>query len=349
MECEERTTIVALAKDLENKNAFVFNSSLGLPSPTNKYKKLLEFFEVSISDINELVSINGEYVYGQFSYFVYEELPYSNYNRKDQKLINVEKKKYIDQYNDSEYPLYNLCLNDNAKVNLEKHHNVNINQIYKDLHYEKLKYFYNQLEKLIDYSIVKSYYLDKSKLLIYGEMATGEISKRFFGGDMDAGIELLLRKRPDETYSKISCCNEIKELESNFDVFIKAFKMAKRLENNENEDFDTSLLAIRIADEYPWKREEILNNLIEVCRDKIISFFDGKNNNNLIFKLNTSFRHFRLYSETKLLELYIETDKKVYLLEKKCYLYALYEKLKDKNNELCLASYPQTNNPPHYS
>lgn len=334
---EDRTTIVALAKDLENKNAFVFNSSLGLPSPTNKYKELLEFFEVSISDINELVSINGEYICGQFSYLVYEELPYSNYNRKDQKLINIEKKKYIDQYNDSEYPLYNLCLNDNAKVSLEKRHNVNINQIYKDLHYRKLKAFYDQLDKLIDYSIVKSYYLDKTKLLIYEKLATREISKRFFDGDMDAGIELLLRKRPDETFTKISCCKEIKELESNFEVFIKAFKMAKKLENNENEDFDICLLAIWIANEYQMNREEILKNLIECCRDKIISFFEGKNNNILIFKLNTCYRNFRLYSETDLLELYIETDKKENLLRKKCYLYALYEKLKTQSNPFYFA------------
>ncbi len=233
--------------------------------------------------------------------------------------------------------MYNLCLNDNAKVSLEKRHNVNINQIYKDLHYRKLKAFYDQLDKLIDYSIVKSYYLDKTKLLIYGKLATRESSKRFFDGDMDAGIELLLRKRPDETFTKISCCKEIKELESNFEVFIKAFKMAKKLENNENEDFDTGLLAIRIVDEYKWRREEIMKNLIEGCRDKIISFFEGKDNNILIIKLNTCYRNFRLYSETDLLELYIETDKKENLLRKKCYLYALYEKLKTQSNPFYFA------------
>lgn len=327
---EGRTTIVALAKDLENKNAFVFNSSLGLPSPTNKYKKLLEFFEVSISDINELVSINGEYICGQFSYLVYEELPYSNYNRNDQKLINVVKKKYIDKYNDSEFPLYNLCFNDNAKVSLEKRHNVNINQIYKDLHYKRLKAFYDHLEDLMDYDLVKSYVSDE-KQMICENVPFCEISRRYFAGDENAGIEILLRKRQDELQIKLSDCDQIKKLVFNFDVLLRAYKL--QIGFNEKPDFDKILLARHLSRRYP-NSFSVLTLLVGGFKDKIIEYFEKKEGKKYVDdkqwhdNFNTNYGWLRSQKKEMLMEAYIQ--KKEINNFKMCYiyLYALYEKIK---------------------
>ena len=336
---EDRTTIVALAKDNKNKNAFIFNSSIGLPTPTNKYKELLEFFEVSISDINELVSINGEYVCGQFSYLVYEELPYSNYNRKDQKLINVEKKKYIDQYNDSEFPLYNLCLNDNSKVSLEKRHNVNVNQIYKDLHYKKLKYFYDHLEDLMDYDLVKSYVFDE-KQMIGKDVSFCEISKRYFAGDENAGIEILLRKKQDDLQRKLSDCDQIKNLVFNFDVLLSAYKL--QIGISEESDFDTILLAIHLSRSYP-NSFSVLALLVDGFKDRIIEYFEKKEGKIYVGDkqwsevFNTKYGWLRNQEKELLMEAYIQKKEIKDYQMCRIYLYALYEKLKTQSNPFYFA------------
>lgn len=44
----DRTTVVAIARDNSTKSTFIFNSSAGLREPTNEYKYLLEFFEITL-------------------------------------------------------------------------------------------------------------------------------------------------------------------------------------------------------------------------------------------------------------------------------------------------------------
>lgn len=321
---EPRTSIVALAKDLKNKNAFIFNSSLGLPTPTNKYKRLLDFFEVSPKDIDNIVSldVNVEYDYDRFSYSLYEELPYPNYHNRDQKKINPIKEHYIGNYDDIEFPLYNLKLNKNVNDKLEKTHKENFRKLYGELHYKRLLELYNQLEQLEDYELVSSY-LSDDKRIINAIVPVCEISKRYFSGDIDAGIEILLRKRKRELDIKLSNCEHIKKLVFNFDILLNAYKLAMNLIGQTYVDYETKLLSLHLKNN--WKVEDVLSLLVDESKETIIKYVEGKADIGIwIEKLNSKYYWFRDESKEYLMGGYIQEKKDTEL--KICLLLALYEK-----------------------
>lgn len=323
----DRTTIVALARDNETQSAFIFNSSAGLREPSNEYKYLLEFFEITLRDINGLVTLNGEYDFGGFSYKIYEELPYANHYNRDQKAINVVKKRYIDEYNDNDsYPLYNRTLNEKAKAELTEKHNGNIIKLYNDLHYKRLREYYDGLNELIDYDTISTYL--KSDCRIASEVKTNDISRRYFKGELDAGIELLLRKREEEVLFYLAGSEQIKELKNDFDHLLNAYKIVMQLDNSNNFDFDTNLLATQIYNDYYYDISPILTILADKAQEKIIKYFEGKDNTELIDKLNSNSSWIRLQTNEWLIKEYIEeTDTKI----KKLYLYALYERQANNN------------------
>lgn len=320
----DRTTIVALARDNETQSAFIFNSSAGLREPSNEYKYLLEFFEITLRDINGLVTLNGEYDFGGFSYKIYEELPYANHYNRDQKAINVVKKRYIDEYNDNDtYPLYNRTLNEKAKAELTEKHNGNIIKLYNDLHYKRLREYYDNLDELLNYELVNSYILDE-KRHISEEISTNEISRRYFAGDLDAGVEILLRKRGDYVLACLSRCSHISGLMNDFKTLLNAYKIVRGLVNPNNYDFDTNLLATLIYDEYRWNLEKVLTMLADESKDIINGYFQGKDNSEQIQALNGGYMWLRNRTKEWLINEYIEEDDNKD--KKKLYLYALYEK-----------------------
>lgn len=320
----DRTTIVAIARDNMTKSAFIFNSSAGLREPSNEYKYLLEFFEITLRDINGLVTLKGEYDFGGFSYKIYEELPYANHYNRDQKTINVVKKRYIDKYNDNDiYPLYNQTLNDKAKAELSEKHNGNIIKLYNELHYKKLKEYYDDLETLIEYDFVNGY-LKCEDRGVDPDIATIEVSRMYLAGDKDAGIELLLRKKSDYVLSKLSRSRHITELKENFELLLNAYKLVRGLANGSSYNFDTNLLARHLYEEYYYGLDGILTKLVELSKEKLNLYFDNKDNSEQVNALNGDYKWLRKFSKERLFYEYIEIikDKK----EKKIYLYALYDK-----------------------
>lgn len=319
----DRTTIVALARDNETKSAFIFNSSAGLREPSNEYKYLLEFFEITLRDINRLVTLNGEYDFGGFSYKIYEELPYANHYNRDQKAINVVKKRYIDEYNDNDtYPLYNRTLNEKAKAELSEKHNGNIIKLYNELHYKRLLEYYKGLDDLYDYDAVCSY-INNNERRIGPEVKTNDVSRRYFSGDFEAGIELLIRKRGDMLLFQLSRCNKIEELKNDFRSLLNAYKVVMQIEDSSRFDFDTNLLATLLYNDYYNDITPVLTMLAEKSRDIVSSYFRGKDNSEIIKELNGMKSWLRLQTKEWLMSKYIEeTD----LNKKKRYLYALYEK-----------------------
>ena len=281
---ENRTTIIAIAKDYVNKNAFIFNSSIFLPKPNNKYKFLLDFFEIKPEDFFGRVSVIGEYKFDGFSYLIYEELPYSNYNRKDQKQINVVKKKYIDNYNDKAFPLYNMALNDNAIDSLEDRHNMNVIKLCGEIHYNELLKFYKRLEEFEQYEIIMPFLLDKNRR-IYKDFSINYISKRYFEGDNEAGIELLLRKKLEEVANIISWSPQITRLEWDTHYLVNAYKHIEGYDY-EGSDVQTILLATYLRKKYRRNITIVLDKIIKQSKEIITKYFEGKDTSGLEEKIS---------------------------------------------------------------
>ncbi len=326
----DRTTIVAIAKDDAVRRAFIFNTSAELRSSSNKYKELLDFFEINIEVIRGIITINEDFSIGDFHYKILEELPYSNYNHEDQKEINKVKKKYIEEYNKSrEYILYNLTLNDKAKEKeMTRVHNGNIIKWYEELHYKRLQKFYDDLFELCKYDLVKSY-LNNKENLFSKEISNSELSKMYFNGNKNAGIELLLRKRKDELINRIVFANEKKadDLCNDFDSLLKVYKTILGIEHIDINEFDF-FLSFHILKESDLNRTTTL--LVSKALPTIKKYFESRKDTDLIKikeTLNTQYSDLREATKEDLFYNYIIEKNDTFL--KKIYLYTLYEKLQD--------------------
>lgn len=330
MNQSDRTTIIALARDKVTKSAFIFNSSAGLHEPSNKYKYLLDFFEIELRDLNGLVTLNGEYDFGGFSYKIYEELPYPNYYNKDQKIINPIKKKYIDNYNDNEqYPLYNLILNEKAKAKFSEQHNGNIVKLYNELHYKRLQQFYDRLDDLMQYDVVK-FYVSRNR--ISGDVSIQELSRRYFNGDKDAGIELLIRKKRGPLLKKIADDNPdvINSWKEDFEKLIKSYKVGIDVIPQSVADFDTILLLSSLSCEYWEDSWDLLTLICQKAKEKIITYVVNRDNKFEADALSNEYRYLREKYVQELMHEYLCLyDNEV--TKKRIYLYAMYEKLTGNN------------------
>lgn len=318
MDSAARTTLIVLAKDIINKNAFYFNTSTELREPSNKFKELLDFFELPY--INLEVS-KKEYIYNEFTYTFCEELPYPNYNKENQKEINVVKRRYIKNYSEKEYQLINITLNTKAKLNSEtKKHRNNLNNLLNKLSYKFLKDRYDHLQELVDYHLLKSYLKDYSNR-ITSDISSKEVSKRYLAGNENAGIEILLRKKERELFSKLSDSRHL----NNYEYLIKVYKFATHLEKLE--DFDAYLLAWYIYGKYPYNRTPVLRILINQMKDGIIEYFNNKDNSKLDKLIsNEHFMSIRNFNDEYLMDAYIQEEPSKEDL-KIGYLYVLYHRI----------------------
>lgn len=323
MENQDRSTLIVLAKDTINKIGFIFNTSTELREPSNKYKKLIEFFELQYDNICKLET-GTEYRLKEFSYTIIKELPYSNYNKEDQKEINKVKKLYIDNYLDEQYTLSNIVLNDNTRRDPETKHINNINKLLKENNYKFLKNRFDHLSKLIDYQIVKSYLSDSANR-ITSDITNTEVSKRYLKEDDNyAGIEILLRKLEEKLFTKLSEKSHI----LNYEGLIKAYRFATRLEKLENaEDFDAFLLAWNIYNNYRHDRTPVLKMLIDLSKENIKKIFEN-NDNSIMDEIisNEYFSSILYYSNEWFMDAYIHEDPSNKDL-KESYLYILYKRL----------------------